>query len=213
MLSKGLQNYTNLQHKFLHMGSTPPLYTMCKNSSDLAEDGFPKEGSIFSHHARHSTSCSSEYRTLSTKSSTDLVLLMPASALNYRVYQVLLQFTISKRTCLLLSLRLSSFSQLLPGLLNIIGACWCWPIDRLIILWKNPVSWYREQTSQFSAQYPPFQYIPWPAESKAALLPCHSPHYWMSLGSTWTEAWYQISFILGNKPTVDREHRTRHTAP
>ena len=145
-----------------------------------------KEGSIFSHHARHSTSCSSEYRTLSTKSSTDLVLLMPASALNYRVYQVLLQFTISKRTCLLLSLRLSSFSQLLPGLLNIIGACWCWPIDKLIILWKNPVPWYTAQTSQLSPQYPPFQYIPWPAESKAALLPCHSPHYWMSSGSSWT---------------------------
>ena len=42
MLSKGLQNYTNLQHKFLHMGLTPsPLYTMCKKTSDLAEDGFP----------------------------------------------------------------------------------------------------------------------------------------------------------------------------
>ena len=41
-----------------------------------------KEASIFSHHARHSTSCSSENRTLSTKSSTDLVLFIPASALN-----------------------------------------------------------------------------------------------------------------------------------
>ena len=42
MLSKGLQNYANPQHTFLHMGSTPPLYTMCKKTSDLAEDGFPK---------------------------------------------------------------------------------------------------------------------------------------------------------------------------
>ena len=30
MLSKGLQNYTNSQHKFLHMGSTPPPpFTQC----------------------------------------------------------------------------------------------------------------------------------------------------------------------------------------
>ena len=27
-LSKGLQHYTNLQHKFLHMGSTPPLHNV-----------------------------------------------------------------------------------------------------------------------------------------------------------------------------------------
>ena len=45
MLPKGLQNYTNLQHKSLHMGSTPlsPLYTMCKKTSDLVDDGFPKK--------------------------------------------------------------------------------------------------------------------------------------------------------------------------
>ena len=44
MLSDGLQNYTNLQHRFLHMGSTPPppfSYTMCKKTSDLEADGFP----------------------------------------------------------------------------------------------------------------------------------------------------------------------------
>ena len=41
MFSKGLQNYANPQHNFLHMGSTPPLYTMCKKTSDLVEDGFP----------------------------------------------------------------------------------------------------------------------------------------------------------------------------
>ena len=42
MLSKDLQSYKNPQHKFLHMGTTPPpLYTVCKKTSDLVEDGFP----------------------------------------------------------------------------------------------------------------------------------------------------------------------------
>ena len=43
-LSEGLQNCKNQQHKCLHIGSTPPpppLYTMCKKTSDLVEDGFP----------------------------------------------------------------------------------------------------------------------------------------------------------------------------
>ena len=29
MFSKGLQNDTNQQHKFVHMGSTPPPFTRC----------------------------------------------------------------------------------------------------------------------------------------------------------------------------------------
>ena len=43
MLSKGLQNYTNPQHKFLHMGLTPPPpFTQCvKKTSDLVPGGFP----------------------------------------------------------------------------------------------------------------------------------------------------------------------------
>ena len=42
MLAKDLQNYTNLQHHFLHMGSTPPPFsTMCKKTSNLVADGFP----------------------------------------------------------------------------------------------------------------------------------------------------------------------------
>ena len=42
MLWKGLQNYKNPQNKCLHIGSTPPpLYTMCKKTSNLVEDGFP----------------------------------------------------------------------------------------------------------------------------------------------------------------------------
>ena len=44
-LSKDLQNYTNPQHEFLHMGSTsPPPYTMCKKISDLVPGGFLKNG-------------------------------------------------------------------------------------------------------------------------------------------------------------------------
>ena len=45
MLPKGLQNCTNLQHKFAFMGSTPPpppLYAMHKKTSTLVENGFPK---------------------------------------------------------------------------------------------------------------------------------------------------------------------------
>ena len=48
MLSEGLQYYTNPQHKFLHMGLTPPpqhTHTQCvKKTSDLVEDGFPQVG-------------------------------------------------------------------------------------------------------------------------------------------------------------------------
>ena len=91
------------------------------------------------------------------------------------------------RTRLLLSLHLSPFSQLLPILLNIFGACWWCPMNKLIILWNNPAPWYKAKTSQFSAaQVPPSQCIPWPAQSKAALLHCHSPLYWRNWESTWT---------------------------
>ena len=44
MLSKGLQNDTNLQHKFLHMGSTPPQWAklggeaVLLDSSDFTKD-------------------------------------------------------------------------------------------------------------------------------------------------------------------------------
>ena len=42
MLPDGLQSYTNLQHKFVHMGLPPStLYTLCKNKSNLVEDSFP----------------------------------------------------------------------------------------------------------------------------------------------------------------------------
>ena len=69
----------------------PELYLFDKATRATPAGPFAtKEGSIFSHHARHSTSCSSEYRTLSTKSSTDLVLFIPASSLNYRAFQILM---------------------------------------------------------------------------------------------------------------------------
>ena len=67
----------------------PKLYLFAKATKATPAEPFAtKEGSIFSHHARHSTSCSSENRTLSTKSSTDLVLFKPAWALNCRAIQV-----------------------------------------------------------------------------------------------------------------------------
>ena len=61
----------------------PKLYLFANATRATPAGPFAsKEASIFSHQARHSTSCSSENRTLSTKSSTDLVLFIPASALN-----------------------------------------------------------------------------------------------------------------------------------
>ena len=68
----------------------PKLYLFANDTRATPAGPFAtKEGSIFSHQARHSTSCSSENRTLSTKSSTDLVLFIPASTLNYRAFQIL----------------------------------------------------------------------------------------------------------------------------
>ena len=102
----------------------PKLYLFANDTRATPAGPFAtKEGSIFSHQARHSTSCSSENRTLSTKSSTDLVLFIPASTLNYRAFQILFDKMIFHITCLLLSL--SSFSQLLPGLriFSIIRTC------------------------------------------------------------------------------------------
>ena len=65
----------------------PKLYLFANDTRATPAGPFAtKEGSIFSHQARHSTSCSSENRTLSTKSSTDLVLFIPASTLNYRAF-------------------------------------------------------------------------------------------------------------------------------
>ena len=104
----------------------PKLYLFANDTRATPAGPFAtKEGSIFSHQARHSTSCSSENRTLSTKSSTDLVLFIPASTLNYRAFQILFDKMIFHITCLLLSLHLSSFSQLLPGLrlFSIIRTC------------------------------------------------------------------------------------------
>ena len=112
----------------------PKLYLFANDTRATPAGPFAtKEGSIFSHQARHSTSCSSENRTLSTKSSTDLVLFIPASTLNYRAFQILFDKMIFHITCLLLSL--SSFSQLLPGLriFSIIRTCWWLPIDRFVI--------------------------------------------------------------------------------
>ena len=52
----------------------PKLYLFANATRATPAGPFAsKEASIFSHQARHSTSCSSENRTLSTKSSTDLV--------------------------------------------------------------------------------------------------------------------------------------------
>ena len=45
ILSKGLQNYTNLQHKFVHMGLTPPPFTQCVKNIEFSTRWLPLSSS------------------------------------------------------------------------------------------------------------------------------------------------------------------------